>query len=127
MALSKKVISQFVKNTTNNKKTKKKETFVQGYIVFDSSNGQYYVKLYEDSENLIPARMSTNIDVERPVNVMIKNHLATVIGNVAEVSESSGTGTGGSIVKKRVLNDTSSSEIKSISSEDIELLWDEYF
>lgn len=119
MALPKSLVSQFVKTTTDNTK-QKKETFVQGNIV-QNDKGQYCVKLYNalnNSDLYIPVKITTNININQPVTVMIKNHSATVIGNVAEVANESGGD---------ILNDTASISAQSISVDYIESLWTNYF
>ena len=91
MSLSNKVITDFVKTTSNNK-TKKQDTIVKGWIVKNKA-GVYCVKLaeYSDDSTLIPARVGNNIDINQPVNVLIKNHTAWVIGNVSTSAVSTGT------------------------------------
>ena len=121
MALTKKIVSQFVKNTVVNK-PKNNETFVQGYMHYNKEDNQYYVKLHKDSTELIPARCTTNVNTERPVTVMIKNHSAVVIGNALNIEEES---SGGS-VKKKVINNTAEDiEIESITEADINALWED--
>lgn len=121
MALSKNLITQFVKNTTDNTKKTNKETFMQGYIV-QNDKGQCCVKLYNqlDKQDLyIPVKITTNVNVNQPVTVMIKNHSATVIGNVADVTENDGSG---------ILNNTLSSLFtQSITTKFIDDLWKDYF
>lgn len=119
MALSKNLINQFVKNTADNKKTNK-ETFVQGNIV-QNDKGQYCVRLYDQlnkQDLYIPVKITTNVNVNQPVTVMIKNHSATVIGNVAEVAEES---------SGDILNNTASISVQSISTDYIGELWKDYF
>lgn len=91
MSLSNKVITDFVKTTSNNK-TKKQDTIVKGWIV-KNITGVYSVKLaeYSDDNTLIPARVGNNIDISQPVNVLIKNHTACIIGNVSTGEVSTGT------------------------------------
>ena len=91
MSLSNKVITDFVKTTSNNK-TKKQDTIVKGWIVKNKA-GVYCVKLaeYSDDSTLIPARVGNNIDINQSVNVLIKNHTAWVIGNVSTSAVSTGT------------------------------------
>lgn len=120
MALSKKIVSQFVKNTVSNK-PKNSETFVQGYMHYNEEDNQYYVKLHEGSTELIPARCTTNVNTEHPVTVMIKNHSAVVIGNAYTTEEtSSRPGI------KKVYNSTAEDiEIESITAADINALWED--
>lgn len=81
MSLSTDLISQFVKITKDDKKVAK-ETTVYGTIVFD---GKPYVKL-DGSDLLTPISTTANvIDGER-VTVMIKDHTATVTGNISSPS-----------------------------------------
>lgn len=116
MELNKDLISQFVKNTKDDKKTTKKETFVRGMIV-KNDKGVYCVKI-DGSDIYTPATITTNVNVEQPVTIMIKNHSATVIGNVTTITEESTDST--------ILNSTSSMDISSISDSFIDALWEDY-
>ena len=79
MAISKNIISKFVKSTKDTTNTKK-ETFVQGMV--EKLGDGYGVRI--DGSNVVtPASMTTNVNTEQPVNVMIKNQKATIIGNVS--------------------------------------------
>lgn len=79
MALSNDLISQFVKVTNDKKETKKETTILYGTAKFQ--NGETYVQL-DGSELLTPVSATANaIDGER-VTVMIKNHTATITGNL---------------------------------------------
>lgn len=82
MGLSDELISQFVKITNDTKKTKG-ETTVYGEIV--EYNGSKYVRL-DGSELLTPIATTTNVAPGERVTVMIKNHTATVTGNVSSPS-----------------------------------------
>lgn len=131
MSLSNKVITDFVKTTTNNK-TKKQDTIVKGRIV-KNKTGVYSVKLaeYSDDNTLIPARVSGNIDIDQPVNVLIKNHTACVIGNVSTSEVSTGTKISLNSKHTTLLNsffgsnadDTSS--FSALSEEDVNTIWKE--
>ena len=131
MSLSNKVITDFVKTTTNNK-TKKQDTIVKGWIV-KNKTGVYSVKLaeYSDDNTLIPARVSGNIDIDQPVNVLIKNHTACVIGNVSTSEVSTGTKISLNSKHTTLLNsffgsnadDTSS--FSALSEEDVNTIWKE--
>ena len=133
MSLSNKVITDFVKTTSNNK-TKKQDTIVKGWIV-KNKNGVYCVKLaeYSDDSTLIPARVSGNIDIDQPVNVLIKNHTACVIGNVSTSEVSTGTKISfGSDIKQAIIlnsffgfgtNDDNS--FSALSEEDVNTIWRE--
>ena len=82
MALSKDLISQFVKATNDDKK-QNTETVVYGTI--KKEDGRTYVKI-DGSDMLTPVASTTNtVDGER-VTVMIKNHAAIVTGNVSSPS-----------------------------------------
>ena len=79
MALNSDLISQFVK-VTNDKKDAVEETTVYGTIVeYDGSN---YVQL-DGSELLTPVTTTTTVKPGERVTVMIKNHTATVTGNLS--------------------------------------------
>lgn len=79
MGLSSDLISQFVKATNDAAKTKT-ETTVYGTIV--EYSGSTYVKI-DGSDLLTP--ISTTVDVKHGerVTVMIKNHTATITGNIS--------------------------------------------
>ena len=131
MSLSNKVITDFVKTTSNNK-TKKQDTIVKGWIV-KNKTGVYCVKLaeYSDDDTLIPAKVSNNIDINQPVNVLIKNHTACVIGNVSIKEISTGIRVSFNSKHTTLLNsffgsstdDTSS--FSALSEEDVNTIWKE--
>lgn len=77
MAINRNVISKFVKSTKDTTNSKK-ETFVQGWV---KPLGDGYGVQIDGSNIITPATMTTNIDTEKPVTVLIKNHKATIIGN----------------------------------------------
>ena len=78
MQLPKSLISEFVKVTNNTTKTKT-ETTVYGSIVKDS--GLTYVKL-DGSDVLTPVSTTADTQDGERVTVLIKNHTATVTGNI---------------------------------------------
>lgn len=78
MSLSNELISQFVKATKDTNKTKN-ETTVYGVIVY---NGKPYVKL-DGSDLLTPINTTADVKDGDRVTVMIKNHTATVSGNIS--------------------------------------------
>lgn len=78
MGLSNDLISQFTKVTYDSNKTKK-ESIVYGTIVYD---GKTYVKL-DGSDLLTPVTTTTDVKDGERVTVMIKNHTATVTGNIS--------------------------------------------
>lgn len=84
MGLSNDLITQFVK-VTNDKKEEKKETVVYGTV--KTVDGVNYVQL-DGSELLTPVSSTTNIADGQRVTVMIKNHTATVTGNITSPSPS---------------------------------------
>lgn len=79
MALSSDLISEFVK-ITNDKEETKKETTVYGTTV--EYNGKTYVKL-DGSDLLTPVSTTTDVKPDERVTVMIKNHTATITGNIS--------------------------------------------
>ena len=92
MPLSSDLISQFVKVTKDDKQVQK-ETTVYGTVVYD---GKLYVKL-DGSDLLTPISTTTNVKDGERVTVLIKDHTATVTGNISspaarteEVEEVSG-------------------------------------
>lgn len=133
MSLSNKVITDFVKTTSNNK-TKKQDTIVKGWIV-KNKTGVYSVKLaeYSDDNTLIPARVGNNIDINQPVNVLIKNHTACVIGNVSTSEVSTGTKVSFNKFQSTTLlnsflgsSDTANgNSFSALSEEEINTIWEE--
>jgi hypothetical protein len=79
MALSSDLLSQFAKVTKDETKTKS-DTTVYGTIVLQ--NGEKYVRI-DGSDLLTPISSTTNVDDKERVTVMIKNHMATVTGNIS--------------------------------------------
>ena len=79
MALSNDIISQFVK-ITNDKTEEKKETIIYGTVVV--SNSTKYVKI-DGSDLLTPIMATADAQDGDRVTVMIKNHTATITGNVS--------------------------------------------
>lgn len=82
MALSSELISQFVKITNDSNNTVE-ETTVYGTIV--EYEGDNYVRL-DGSELLTPITTAANVKPGERVTVMIKNHTATVTGNLSSPS-----------------------------------------
>lgn len=89
--ISQKIIYDFSKTLSKNKK-EKSEKIVKGKII--GINNEYYVRLCDYSEDSkefsssinIPLKSTANIDITKPVNVLIKNHTAIVIGNINDNS-----------------------------------------
>lgn len=79
MSLSSDLISQFVK-VTNDKTEAKKETTVYGTTV--KYNDNIYVKI-DGSEILTPISSTADAEENERVTVMIKNHTATITGNLS--------------------------------------------
>lgn len=132
MSLSNKVITDFVKTTSNNK-TKKQDTIVKGWIV-KNITGVYSVKLaeYSDDNTLIPARVGNNIDISQPVNVLIKNHTACVIGNVSTGEVSTGTKVSFNKFQSTTLLNSffgsstdNTNSFSALSEEDVNIIWKE--
>lgn len=78
MPLSSDLVSQFAKITKDNKRTKT-ETTVYGTIV-DYSDSKY-VRL-DGSDLLTPVTMTVDAKADDRVTVRLKNHTATVTGNI---------------------------------------------
>lgn len=78
MNLSSDLISQFVKITNDTPKSKKESTYYGTTVAY---NGSIYVKL-DGSELLTPVSTTTDLKAGERVIVMIKNHTATVTGNI---------------------------------------------
>lgn len=86
MDISNELISQFVKITNDTVKKKESESIVYGTVVITEDGN--FVKI-DGSELLTPVETTADIlDGER-VTVMIKNHSATVTGNITSPSASS--------------------------------------
>ena len=85
MNLSSDLISQFVKATKSDKKTKS-ETTLFGTVVYD---GRPYVKI-DGSELLTPVSTTANVNDGERVTVMIKNHSALVTGNISSPAARTG-------------------------------------
>lgn len=79
MALSNDLISQFVK-VVNSEKKAKREATVYGTAV--EYNGATYVKL-DGSDLLTPVETTADVKAGERVTVMIKDHAATVTGNIS--------------------------------------------
>ena len=82
MSLSSELISQFVK-ITNDKTEEKKETTVYGKVV--EYNGKNYVQL-DGSDLLTPMNITVDAKPGERVAVLIKNHTATITGNISSPS-----------------------------------------
>lgn len=79
MGLSSDLVSQFVKITNDDTDTKK-ETTVYGTAV--EYEGSIYVRI-DGSDLLTPISKTTDVKPGERVTVMIKNHTATVTGNIS--------------------------------------------
>ena len=96
MALSHELLSQFAKLVTKDKKTNV-ETTVYGTVVVDG-NGNKYVKLdgsdqltpLSDDERPLADSTTANANEGERVSVLIKNHTATVTGNVSSPAARTG-------------------------------------
>lgn len=86
MSLSVDLISQFAKATKEDKKTKSESTVYGTTVEYD---GKMYVRL-DGSELLTPVTTTTNMEPGERVTVLIKNHSATVTGNITSPSATSG-------------------------------------
>lgn len=83
MSLSSELVSQLVKTTLGPKETSK-ETTVRGTTVVDEA-GRSWVKL-DGSELLTPIATTADVKDGERVTVMIKDHTATVTGNLSSPS-----------------------------------------
>lgn len=86
MNLSTELISQFVKATKDDKVVNN-ETTVNGTTVI--YGGKTYVKL-DGSDLLTPVSTTTSVKNDERVTVMIKDHTATITGNITSPSASAG-------------------------------------
>lgn len=86
MSLSRDLVDQFVKITNDDSKTKK-ETTVFGTTV--ESDGKMYVQL-DGSDRLTPVMATADTLPGERVTVMIKNHTATITGNMTSPAARTG-------------------------------------
>lgn len=86
MSLTSDLISEFVKATRDNS-NKKTESIVYGTVV--NQNGTTYVQI-DGSDRLTPVVTTAAVHSGERVTVMIKNHSATITGNITSPSASSG-------------------------------------
>lgn len=82
MGLSNDLISQFAKLTKSDKNTKTESTHIGTIVEY---NGSKYVKL-DGSDSLTPISTTADTKIGDRVTVMIKNHSATVTGNITSPS-----------------------------------------
>ena len=87
MALSSDLISQFVKQT-NDKPVEKKESKVYATVV--KSDGRTYAK-FDGSDLLTPISTTADIEENERVIVTIKDHNATITGNLSSPAARSAT------------------------------------
>lgn len=100
MALSSDLISQFVKVTNDNKKTKK-DTTVYGTIKEENENK--YIQLDGSTEKIPVTSSTVTVSKDDRVTVMIKNHKAVVTGNLTSPA-----------VEKITLQETVKTEVAEI-------------
>lgn len=86
MALSNDLISQFVKITKDDTKTVR-ETTAYGKVMNRVSDDRYYIQL-DGSDVLTPVNTTAHVEIGDRVMVKIKNHSATISGNVSSPSAS---------------------------------------
>lgn len=83
MAISNELASLFAKTTNDKVKKTKQETTLYGMTVYQ--DGKMYVQL-DGSDRLTPVATTTKAVTGERVTVMIKNHTATIIGNLSSPS-----------------------------------------
>lgn len=89
MAISYDLISQFAKQVTRDTKKTSSESTVYGTVVVDE-HGDKYVKL-DGSDLLTPiTNTSAMVNADERVSVLIKNHTATVTGNISSPAARTG-------------------------------------
>ena len=86
MSLSNNVISQFAK-TVNGKNKEKTESTVYGTVAI--YGGQRYVKM-DGSDLLTPCDTTVSVNEGERVTVLVKNHTATINGNLSSPSARTG-------------------------------------
>lgn len=87
MALSTDMLSKFVKVTNDKQETKTEATVTGTAVEYD---GRIFVRI-DGSDRLTPVSTSSAVKDNDRVNVLIKDHTATVTGNTSDPSASSGT------------------------------------
>lgn len=85
MGLTNEIISQFAKITKDTKKTNSESTVFGTAVEYD---GSMYVRI-DGSDLLTPATTTAAIKPGERVTVMIKNHSATITGNITSPSANS--------------------------------------
>ena len=88
MPLSEELISKFVKST-NDKKDTNSETTVYGKVVIekDENSGKDNVFVIIDGSSIkTPVSSTSDVSDDDRVIVLIKNHTATIIGNLSHPS-----------------------------------------
>ena len=89
MGISYDLISQFAKQVTQSNKKTSSESTVYGTVVVDE-NGDKYVRI-DGSELLTPiSNTSAAVNADERVSVLIKNHTATVTGNISSPAARTG-------------------------------------
>jgi hypothetical protein len=78
MNLSSDLVSKFVKATKDNRKPNTESTVYGTTVIYD---GKTYVKL-DGSDLLTPVTTTTDIKTDERVTVLIKDHTATITGNI---------------------------------------------
>lgn len=116
MPLTNNLVSNFAKTTHDNINTSK-ETIAYGWLGVEDN--QYYVKI-NGSDIKTPVSVTTNIDMNQPVMVMIKNHKAIIIGNKHATTNETKT-------NNNIVNDTSASlSIESMDDVDINKIFEDH-
>lgn len=87
MELSNDLISQFAKLTSDRDRKKSTETIVYGTTV--EYDDRIYVKI-DGSDLLTPVETTTDIKGDQRVTILIKDHSATVTGNITDPSVGQG-------------------------------------
>lgn len=82
MGVSTELINQFVR-VTSDKKTRVSESIVLGTVVID--NGKTFAKI-DGSSTLTPIKTTTSVNDGDRVTVLIKDHTATITGNITSPS-----------------------------------------
>lgn len=82
MGVSTELINQFVR-VTSDKKTRVSESIVLGTVVID--NGKAFAKI-DGSTTLTPIKTTTSVNDGDRVTVLIKDHTATITGNITSPS-----------------------------------------
>lgn len=122
MELSNELVTQFAKITKDEKETQT-DTVVYGVVV--EQDGKKYVNI-DGSDILTPMTSTTNVGAGERVTILIKNHTATITGNIsspsARGSEVDGVKTELSAVNDKITAAVTKTDVEEIVDARIEVV-----